>query len=88
MVRLVMVRVTGVAMHFPSLSQAQESNPIVCSSVGIMLMEGLNDGSRDWVGRTVGPLYVGLDEDVGDSDGASLGSELRINGMVNSMSRV
>ena len=52
--------------------------PIV-GALGVGLIEGL----------VVGVLVLGfLEEDVGDSDGASLGSELTVNGTVNSMSRV
>lgn len=51
---------------------------MVCSSVGIMLLEGFSLGSRDDVGCGVGPLYDGLDVIEGEPDGASDGWDMRV----------
>ena len=52
-----------------------------------MLFEGFELGSSNCVGRTVGPLDVGLDDVDGDADGASLGSDNRVIVIENSTSR-
>ena len=63
-------------------------NEIVCSSVGIILLEGLALGLCDIVGRTVGPVNVGLDDTEGGEEGASLGWDARVIAVENSISNV
>ena len=85
--RSVNVRVTGSGKQTLCILHGQYFKPIVCCSVGIMLFEGFELGSCDCVGRTVGPLNVGLDDVDGDADGASLGSDSRVSVIENSTSR-
>lgn len=63
----------------------QDLKLIVCSSVGIMLLEGLSLGLCDCVGLTVGPstLNDGIDEVDGNADGASLGGDNRVSAKEN-----